>query len=107
MIISSCKVDFFHRCWPSSTLLLPLFTSACCEIGQKPCLVDGKTIPKVEALTILSSLVCFPNHFEQLDVLSSKDKEYAPSTMERTSLKRMIMRDLIKASQNDAMLESR
>jgi hypothetical protein len=107
VIISSCKVDFFHRCWPSSTLLLPLFTSACCEIGQKPCLIDGKTIPKVEALTILSSLVCFPNHFEQLDVLSSKDKEYIPITMDRTSLKRMIMRDLIKASQNDAMLESR
>ncbi|CAF1045593.1 unnamed protein product [Rotaria sp. Silwood1] len=106
-IISSCKVDFFHRCWPSSTLLVPLFTTACCEIGQKPCLVDGKTIPKVEALTILSSLVCFPNHFEQLDVLSTKDKEYIPTTMDRTSLKRMIMRDLIKASQNDAMLESR
>ncbi|CAF3004104.1 unnamed protein product [Rotaria sp. Silwood2] len=106
-IISSCKVDFFHRCWPSSTLLLPLFTTACCEIGQKPSLIDGKTIPKVEALTILSSLVCFPNHFEQLDVLSTKDKEYVPTTMDRTSLKRMIMRDLIKASQHDAMLESR
>jgi len=44
VIISSCKVDFFHRCWPSSTLLLPLFTSACCEIGQKPSLIDGKTV---------------------------------------------------------------
>lgn len=43
-IISSCKVDFFHRCWPSSTLLVPLFTSACCEIGQKPNLVDGKNV---------------------------------------------------------------
>ncbi|CAF0735212.1 unnamed protein product [Adineta ricciae] len=109
VIISSCKVDFFHRCWPSSTLLLPLFTSACCEIGQKPCLVEGKTIPKVEALTILSSLVCFPNHFEQLDVLSNKEKEkeYVPVTMDRTLLKRMIMRDLIKASQLDPMLESR
>lgn len=124
MIISSCKVDFFHRCWPSSTLLLPLFTSACCEIGQKPCLLDGRNvieftfevfflfaffyqIPKVEALTILSGLVCFPNHFEQLDVLSNKDTEFLPTTMERTALKRMIMRDLIKASQNDAMLESR
>ncbi len=58
-------------------------------------------------MTILSSLVCFPNHFEQLDVLSNKDKEYLPITMDRTSLKRMIMRDLIKASQNDSMLESR
>ncbi|CAF1014308.1 unnamed protein product [Adineta steineri] len=107
VIISSCKVDFFHRCWPSSTLLLPLFTSACYKIGQQPCLVDGKTIPKVEALTILSSLVCFPNHFEQLDVLSAKDKEYVPVTMDRTQLKRMIMSDLIKASQNDSVLESR
>ncbi|CAF4597345.1 unnamed protein product [Rotaria socialis] len=107
VIISSCKVDFFHRCWPSSTLLLPLFTSACCEIGQKPNFVDGKTIPKVEALTILSSLVCFPNHFEQLDVLTNKEKDFAPVPMDRTSLKRMIMRDLIKASQNDVMLESR
>lgn len=58
-------------------------------------------------MTILSSLVCFPNHFEQLDVLSNKDKEYIPVPMDRTSLKRMIMRDLIKASQNDSMLESR
>ncbi|CAF5040308.1 unnamed protein product, partial [Rotaria magnacalcarata] len=107
VIISSCKVEFFHRCWPSSTLLLPLFTSACCEIGQKPNFVDGKTIPKVEALTILSSLVCFPNHFEQLDVLTNKEKDFTPVPMDRTSLKRMIMRDLIKASQNDVMLESR
>lgn len=64
-------------------------------------------VPKVEALTILSSLVCFPNHFEQLDVLVAKDKEYAPATMERTALKRMIMRDLVRASQHDPMLESR
>jgi hypothetical protein len=61
----------------------------------------------VAALTILSSLVCFPNHYEQLDVLSNKDNEYAPVVMDRTSLKRMIMRDLIKAAQNDAMLDSR
>ncbi|CAF1292177.1 unnamed protein product [Rotaria magnacalcarata] len=107
VIISSCKVDFFHRCWPSSALLLPLFTPACCEIGQKPNFVDEKTIPKVEALTLLSRLVCFPNHFEQLDVLTNNEKHFASVLMDRTSLKRMIMRDLIKASQNDVMLESR
>ncbi|CAF4240865.1 unnamed protein product, partial [Rotaria magnacalcarata] len=107
VIISSCKVDFFHRCWPSSALLLPLFTPACCEIGQKPNFVDEKTIPKVEALTLLSRLVCFPNHFEQLDVLTNNEKDFASVLMDRTSLKRMIMRDLIKASQNDVMLESR
>ena len=61
----------------------------------------------MEVLTILSSLVCFSNHFEQVDVLFNKDKEYIPITMERTSLKCMIMWDLIKASQTDTMLELR
>ncbi|CAF4495891.1 unnamed protein product, partial [Rotaria socialis] len=42
-----------------------------------------------------------------LDVLTNKEKDFAPVPMDRTSLKRMIMRDLIKASQNDVMLESR
>ncbi|CAF0804920.1 unnamed protein product [Didymodactylos carnosus] len=106
-IISSCKADLFHRCWPSSTLLLPLFTDACCQIGQQASIVDGKTNPKIEALTILSSLVCFPNHFEQLDVFDPKEKNYSVVTMDRTYLKRMIMRDLIKASEKDTMLESR
>ncbi|CAF1505412.1 unnamed protein product, partial [Didymodactylos carnosus] len=106
-IISSCKADLFHRCWPSSTLLLPLFTDACCQIGQQASIVDGKTNPKVEALTILSSLVCFPNHFEQLDVFILKEKDYSTVTMDRAYLKRMIMRDLIKASEKDTMLESR
>ncbi|CAF1283826.1 unnamed protein product, partial [Didymodactylos carnosus] len=43
-IISSCEANLVHRCWPSSTLLLPLFTDACCQIGQQASIVDGKTV---------------------------------------------------------------
>ncbi|XP_037341987.2 ral GTPase-activating protein subunit alpha-2 isoform X1 [Pungitius pungitius] len=64
-IIRSCSPRFFFLGLPGFTMLVGDFiTAAACVLGS-----DSSEAPRMEAQTILGSLVCFPNLYRQIPVL--------------------------------------
>ncbi|KAK9533453.1 hypothetical protein VZT92_008570 [Zoarces viviparus] len=64
-IIRSCSPRFFFLGLPGFTMLVGDFiTAAACVLSS-----DSSEAPRMEAQTILGSLVCFPNLYRQIPVL--------------------------------------
>ncbi|CAN9502302.1 unnamed protein product [Ophioblennius macclurei] len=64
-IIRSCSPRFFFLGLPGFTMLIGDFiTAAACILAS-----DSSEAPRMEAHTILGSLVCFPNLYHQIPVL--------------------------------------
>ncbi|KAL7380705.1 hypothetical protein ABVT39_022581 [Epinephelus coioides] len=66
-IIRSCSPRFFFLGLPGFTMLIGDFiTAAACVLSS-----DSSEAPRMEAQTILGSLVCFPNLYLQIPVLQN------------------------------------
>lgn len=66
-VVRSCSSRFFFLGLPGFTLLIGDFISAAACILSSP----SSEAPRVEAQTILGSLVCFPNIYHQIPVLQN------------------------------------
>lgn len=66
-IVRSCSPRFFFLSLPGFTMLLGDFINAAARVLCS----DSKEAPRIEAQTILGSLVCFPNLYVQIPVLHS------------------------------------
>uniref|UniRef100_A0A3B3X6W0 Rap-GAP domain-containing protein n=1 Tax=Poecilia mexicana TaxID=48701 RepID=A0A3B3X6W0_9TELE len=66
-IVRSCSPRFFFLGLPGFTMLLGDFITAAARVLSS----DSKEAPRIEAQTILGSLVCFPNLYLQIPVLHS------------------------------------
>uniref|UniRef100_A0A3Q2T0A7 Ral GTPase activating protein catalytic subunit alpha 2 n=1 Tax=Fundulus heteroclitus TaxID=8078 RepID=A0A3Q2T0A7_FUNHE len=64
-IVRSCSPRFFFLGLPGFSMLLGDFITAAARILSS----DSKEAPRIEAQTILGSLVCFPNLYIQIPVL--------------------------------------
>ncbi|XP_032402690.1 ral GTPase-activating protein subunit alpha-2 isoform X2 [Xiphophorus hellerii] len=64
-IVRSCSPRFFFLGLPGFTMLLGDFITAAARVLSS----DSKEAPRIEAQTILGSLVCFPNLYLQIPVL--------------------------------------
>ncbi|XP_013400060.1 ral GTPase-activating protein subunit alpha-1-like isoform X2 [Lingula anatina] len=75
-LVRHCGPRFFSMPLPGSTILLLDFLHAANTIASS---TDLKEAPRTEAVSILGSLLCLPNHFGQLSVLQ-------PSPVEMTMM---------------------
>uniref|UniRef100_A0A3B5QF74 Ral GTPase activating protein catalytic subunit alpha 2 n=1 Tax=Xiphophorus maculatus TaxID=8083 RepID=A0A3B5QF74_XIPMA len=64
-IVRSCSPRFFFLGLPGFTMLLGDFITAAARVLSS----DSKEAPRIEAQTVLGSLVCFPNLYLQIPVL--------------------------------------
>ncbi|XP_047200748.1 ral GTPase-activating protein subunit alpha-2 isoform X5 [Girardinichthys multiradiatus] len=65
IIVRSCSPRFFFLGLPGFTMLLRDFITAAARVRSS----DSKEAPRIEAQTILGSLVCFPNLYLHIPVL--------------------------------------
>ncbi|XP_038127509.1 ral GTPase-activating protein subunit alpha-2 isoform X6 [Cyprinodon tularosa] len=66
-MVRSCSPRFFFLGLPGFTMLLGDFITA----AERVLSSDSREAPRIEAQTILGSLVCFPNLYQQIAILKS------------------------------------
>uniref|UniRef100_A0A7N8YGQ1 Ral GTPase activating protein catalytic subunit alpha 2 n=1 Tax=Mastacembelus armatus TaxID=205130 RepID=A0A7N8YGQ1_9TELE len=85
-IIRSCSPRFFFLGLPGFTMLIGDFiTAAACVLSS-----DSSEAPRMEAQTILGSLVCFPNLYLQIPIL-----QHVPGSDDTIVVKRILSHILV------------
>ncbi|XP_022083005.1 ral GTPase-activating protein subunit alpha-1-like isoform X2 [Acanthaster planci] len=100
-IIQYSAPDFFSCGLPGSTLLILDYIQAANMIASH----HNLDAPRIEALSLLGSLVCFPNLFCNITVLQPSPKDI--STMQCKDVKDHLIKVLIKCSRKEPMCEAR
>ncbi|XP_033639628.1 ral GTPase-activating protein subunit alpha-2-like isoform X1 [Asterias rubens] len=100
-IIQYSAPDFFSCGLPGSTLLILDFIQAANMIAYH----HNLEAPRIEALSLLGSLVCFPNLFCNITVLQPSPKDI--STMQCKDVKDHLIKALLKCSRKEPMSEAR
>ncbi|XP_053376419.1 ral GTPase-activating protein subunit alpha-2-like isoform X3 [Mercenaria mercenaria] len=95
VLVKFSSARIFSTSLPGNSLLILDFVNACESIINS---IDIKETPRVESLTILGSLVCFPNHYKDTPVLHVD--------MERSNIKTDVFKDhvvnlLLKAGKRE------
>ncbi|KAL4238881.1 Ral GTPase-activating protein subunit alpha-2 [Mactra antiquata] len=95
VLVKYGSARIFSTSLPGTSLLILDFISACESIINS---VDIKQTPRLEAITILGSLVCYPNHY--------KDTPALHVDMERSTIKTDVFKDhvvnlLLKAGKRE------
>ncbi|XP_038071739.1 ral GTPase-activating protein subunit alpha-1-like [Patiria miniata] len=100
-IIQYSAPDFFSCGLPGSTLLILDYIQAANMIASH----HNLDAPRIEALSLLGSLVCFPNLFCNITVLQPSPKDI--NTMQCKDVKDHLIKALIKCSRKEPMCEAR
>ncbi|XP_074642711.1 ral GTPase-activating protein subunit alpha-1-like [Tubulanus polymorphus] len=66
VLVKHCGPKFFSMPLPGSTMMMLDFIQAVDTIFASPEQVEA---PQAEAISLLGSLLCFPNHFQEISVL--------------------------------------
>ncbi|KAL1416578.1 hypothetical protein MTO96_027799 [Rhipicephalus appendiculatus] len=96
-IVKYCGTKFFASRLPGHTVLLLNFIHGASTIVTSNAI---KGMPRVEAVTLLGSLVCFPNVYTELQVLQCTPSE-PPQLVAAASIKELIVDLLLKAGKTD------
>ncbi|XP_075723162.1 ral GTPase-activating protein subunit alpha-1 isoform X3 [Rhipicephalus microplus] len=96
-IVKYCGTKFFASRLPGHTVLLLNFIHGASTIVTSNSI---KGMPRVEAVTLLGSLVCFPNVYNELQVLQCTQSE-PPQLAAAASIKELIVDLLLKAGKSD------
>ncbi|EEC20474.1 tuberin, putative, partial [Ixodes scapularis] len=96
-IVKYCGTKFFASKLPGHTVLLLNFVHGAGSVVSSNVV---KGMPRVEAVTLLGSLVCFPNIYRELQVLQCQVSE-PPALTSLTDVKERILGLLLKAGRSD------
>ncbi|XP_037500049.1 probable Rho GTPase-activating protein CG5521 isoform X1 [Rhipicephalus sanguineus] len=96
-IVKYCGTKFFASRLPGHTVLLLNFIHGASTIVTSNAV---KGMPRVEAVTLLGSLVCFPNVYTELQVLQCSTSE-PPQPAAAATIKELIVDLLLKAGKTD------
>ncbi|KAL0969251.1 hypothetical protein UPYG_G00224490 [Umbra pygmaea] len=95
-VIRSCSPRFFFLGLPGFTMLVGDFITAAARILNN----DSPESPRIEAQTVLGSLVCFPNLYQQIPLLQT-----VPGTEEivvgNEDMKDYLVNILLKTARNE------
>ncbi|XP_025103645.1 ral GTPase-activating protein subunit alpha-1-like isoform X4 [Pomacea canaliculata] len=95
-LVSNCGPRFFSMLLPGSFMLIPDFISAAGTIISA---LDYKKPPRAEAVSILGTLLSFPNHYGNMVVL--EPKTLTTTTLLADELKDLIVDMLLKAGKRE------
>ncbi|XP_077522746.1 ral GTPase-activating protein subunit alpha-1 isoform X4 [Amblyomma americanum] len=96
-IVKYCGTKFFASRLPGHTVLLLNFIHGASTVVSSNAI---KGMPRVEAVTLLGSLVCFPNVYRELHVLQCTGSE-PPTLAPLADVKDLIVDLLLKAGKTD------
>ncbi|CAN8000270.1 unnamed protein product [Ixodes hexagonus] len=96
-IVKYCGTKFFASKLPGHTVLLLNFVHGAGTVVNSSAV---KGMPRAEAVTLLGSLVCFPNIYRELQVLQCQGSE-PPALTSLTDVKEHILSLLLKAGRSD------
>ncbi|KAK3092349.1 hypothetical protein FSP39_001673 [Pinctada imbricata] len=94
-LIRYCGSKFFSMPLPGSTLLIRDFIVGA---GAVISAVDLKETPRTEAMAVLGSMICFPNHYQELPIL---DQSALTSYLYCNDFKEMLLNHLLRAGKKE------
>ncbi|KAL3872620.1 hypothetical protein ACJMK2_035835 [Sinanodonta woodiana] len=95
VIVKYCGGKYFFMPLPGNTLLIKDFILACEAVVQS---VDIRQTPRSEAISLIGSLVCFPNHCKDIPCL---DESFERVNLDPISLRDHTLRLLIRAGKKE------
>ncbi|KAI5102367.1 ral GTPase-activating protein subunit alpha-2 isoform X1 [Silurus meridionalis] len=95
-MIRWCSPRFFFLGMPGFTMLVGDFIAAAARV----LITDNSECPRIEAQTVLGSLVCFPNLYQQMPSLQSTPKSQ-DIAVGKDDLKDYLVNILLKTARNE------